>query len=82
MTAPSSPAISSASRSTPPAGPRCGVPTLVTDGGKSPLWMRHGNKALAQALPDARHQTLAGQNHMLKPAAHAPVLTEFFNRRD
>jgi len=59
-----------------------GVPALVTDGGKSPLWMRHGNKALAQALPNARHQTLAGQNHMLKSAAHAPVLTAFFNGRD
>jgi pimeloyl-ACP methyl ester carboxylesterase len=58
-----------------------GVPTLVTDGGKSPPWMRHGNKALAQALPNARYQTLAGQNHMLKPAAHAPVLTAFFNAR-
>ena len=59
-----------------------GVPTLVTDGGKSPSWMRHGNKALAQALPNARYQTLAGQNHMLKPAAHTPVLTAFFNGRD
>ncbi|WP_051370982.1 alpha/beta fold hydrolase [Mesorhizobium loti] len=58
------------------------LPILVTDGGKSPLWMRHGNKALAQALPNARYQTLAGQNHMLKPAAHAPVLTAFFNGRD
>ena len=59
-----------------------GVPILVTDGGKSPLWMRHGNKALAQALPNARYQTLTGQNHMLKAAAHAPVLTAFFNGRD
>lgn len=58
------------------------VPTLVTDGGKSPLWMRHGNKALAQALPNARYHTLPGQNHMLKSAAHAPVLTAFFNGRD
>ncbi|WP_051355300.1 alpha/beta fold hydrolase [Mesorhizobium erdmanii] len=57
------------------------VQTLVTDGGKSPPWMQHGNEALAQALPNARHRTLAGQNHMLKPAAHAPVLTEFFNER-
>jgi pimeloyl-ACP methyl ester carboxylesterase len=58
------------------------VPTLVTDGGKSPLWMRHGNEALAKALPNARYQTLAGQNHMLKPAAHTPELTAFFNGRD
>ena len=58
------------------------VPTLVTDGGKSPLWMQHGNKALAEAVPNASYRTLAGQNHMLKAAAHAPVLTEFFNERD
>ncbi|WP_095091183.1 alpha/beta fold hydrolase [Mesorhizobium sophorae] len=58
------------------------VPILVTDGGKSPLWMQRGNKALAEALPNARYRTLAGQNHMLKPAAHAPVLTAFFNGRE
>lgn len=58
------------------------VPTLVTDGGKSPAWMRHGNKALADALPKASYRTLPGQNHMLKAAAHVPVLTAFFNGRD
>jgi pimeloyl-ACP methyl ester carboxylesterase len=58
------------------------VPTLVTDGGKSPAWMRHGNKALADALPNASYRTLAGQNHMLKAAAHVPVLKAFFNGRD
>jgi len=54
------------------------VPALVMDGGKSPKWMRHGNRALARALPNARYQTLEGQTHMLKPAVHAPVLVEFF----
>jgi pimeloyl-ACP methyl ester carboxylesterase len=54
------------------------VPALVVDGGKSPKWMRHGNRSLASALPNARYQTLEGQNHMLKPAVHAPVLVEFF----
>ena len=54
------------------------VPTLVTDGARSPPWMRHGNKALADALPNARYLTLAGQNHMVKPAAHVPVLVDFF----
>ena len=58
------------------------VPTLVTDGGKSPAWMRHGNKALAEALPNASYRTLPGQNHMVKAAAHVPVLTGFFNGRD
>ncbi|WP_217576090.1 alpha/beta fold hydrolase [Mesorhizobium sp. GbtcB19] len=54
------------------------VPTLVTDGGRSPPWMRHGNKALADTLPNARYLTLAGQNHMLKPGPHVPVLVDFF----
>lgn len=54
------------------------APTLVTDGGKSPAWMRHGNKALAGSLPNARYLTLAGQNHMLKPGPHVPVLVDFF----
>jgi pimeloyl-ACP methyl ester carboxylesterase len=54
------------------------VPALVMDGGKSPQWMRHGNRSLASALPNARYRTLEGQTHMLKPAAHAPILVEFF----
>ena len=55
------------------------VPTLVMDGGTSPRWMRHGNRALALALQNARYRTLDGQTHMLKPKAHAPALIEFFN---
>jgi pimeloyl-ACP methyl ester carboxylesterase len=54
------------------------VPTLVAVGGKSPAWITNGTRALADALPDARYQTLPGQNHMVKPEAIAPVLTEFF----
>jgi len=54
------------------------VPTLVAAGGKSPAWMANATRALADALPDARYQTLPGQNHMVKPQAIAPVLTEFF----
>ena len=54
------------------------VPTLVMDGGKSPSWMRNATKALAAAIPGAEYRTLAGQTHMVKPQAHAPVLKEFF----
>lgn len=54
------------------------IPTLVMDGGKSPQWMRHGNRALALALPNAVYSTLSGQTHTLKPRAHAPTLVEFF----
>ena len=54
------------------------VRTLVAAGGKSPAWMANATRALADALPDAQYRTLPGQNHMVKPQAIAPVLTEFF----
>ena len=57
------------------------VPALVMDGGKSPAWMRHGNRSLASVLPNGRYLTLEGQTHMLKAKAHAPVLVEFFKER-
>ena len=55
------------------------VPTLVMDGGKSPLWMRNAMRALADTLPDARHRTLEKQMHVVKPKAIGPVLVEFFS---
>jgi pimeloyl-ACP methyl ester carboxylesterase len=58
------------------------VPALVMDGGESPAWMRHGNRSLANVLPNGRYLTLEGQTHMLKPKAHAPVLVEFFKERN
>ncbi|MEW9553715.1 alpha/beta fold hydrolase [Nonomuraea sp. NPDC050783] len=54
------------------------VPALVMDGGKSQAWIRNAARALAAALPDAEHRTLGGQTHIVKPAALAPVLKEFF----
>jgi pimeloyl-ACP methyl ester carboxylesterase len=54
------------------------VPTLVVGGGKSPQWIRNANIELARVLPNARHRTLEGQTHIVKPAALAPVLEEFF----
>lgn len=53
------------------------VPVLVTAGGKSPQWMHDGNRALAAALPDACYETLPGQTHAVKPAAHVGLLIEF-----
>ena len=58
------------------------MPTLVTVGGKSPAWMRHAIRSLADVLPNARHRTLEGQTHIVKPQALAPVLTEFFRNPD
>ena len=54
------------------------VPTLVADGGKSPAWMRHGTRALADVLPNATRRTLEAQTHMVKPNVLAPALVEFF----
>jgi pimeloyl-ACP methyl ester carboxylesterase len=55
------------------------VPTLVLDGGKSPDWMRNAARALADAVPGARHQTLPGQTHVVSPKALAPPLMEYFD---
>lgn len=54
------------------------VPVLVTDGGASPAWMRHGNRALADAISGARYQTLAKLTHVLDAKAYAPTLIAFF----
>jgi pimeloyl-ACP methyl ester carboxylesterase len=53
-------------------------PTLVIAGGKSPLFMRNAQAAIAAAVPDARLETLDGQTHMVKAKVVAPVVTSFF----
>jgi hypothetical protein len=54
------------------------TPALAIVGGKSPAWMKQGMQSLSEILPNARHATLAGQNHMVKPKALAPMLADFF----
>ena len=54
------------------------MPALVADGGKSPDYMRHSAAALAAVLPNARHETVPGQTHLVKAKALAPVLRSFF----
>ncbi|WP_370950006.1 alpha/beta fold hydrolase [Amycolatopsis sp. cg5] len=54
------------------------MPTLIADGAKSPAWMRNGVRNLTELLPQAEYRNLAGQNHMVKPKVHAPVLKDFF----
>jgi pimeloyl-ACP methyl ester carboxylesterase len=53
------------------------VPTLVIAGTKSPAWIQQAMRELAEVVPGARHHRLEGQTHMVKPAALAPVLTDF-----
>lgn len=54
------------------------APVLVMDGGKSPQWMRNATRELAAVIPGARHRTLEGQTHMVKPDVLAPQLVSFF----
>ena len=54
------------------------LPVLVMAGGKSPAYMQNSMKAWAAAFPNAVHQTLAGQTHMVKQDVLAPRLIEFF----
>jgi len=57
-----------------------GPETLVIAGGKSPEYMRNAQARIAEAVPNARLETLAGQTHMIKPKPTCPVLTRFFLR--
>ncbi|SFB44436.1 Pimeloyl-ACP methyl ester carboxylesterase [Amycolatopsis marina] len=53
------------------------IPTLVLAGEKSPQWMIDVGRRVAAAMPEGRHQVLAGQDHFVPPEVLAPVLTEF-----
>lgn len=55
------------------------VPTLVMDGGASPVWMRNAVQALVDVLPRAQRRTLEDQTHVVSPEVLAPVLIAFFN---
>ena len=54
------------------------IPTLVISGSKSPRALQKGARAIAEALPNARHMSLYGQNHNVSMEALAPVLADFF----
>jgi pimeloyl-ACP methyl ester carboxylesterase len=53
--------------------------TLTVDCDSSPEWLRNTTKAVADAIPNASHTTLEGQDHFtMNPADLAPVLVKFF----
>ncbi|MCA4135357.1 alpha/beta fold hydrolase [Arthrobacter sp. M4] len=54
------------------------VPTLIMGGGKSKANMAAAVKNTADAIPDSRHESLAGQTHQAKDDVIGPALTEFF----
>lgn len=58
------------------------MPTLVVDGGKSPVHMRNAVAALAAVLPNATYKTVPGLTHTYKAAVLAPVVKEFLALHD
>jgi len=60
-----------------PAGLPITVPTLVISGGASPETLLQAARETAEAFPTARHRSLPGQTHDVRPEALAPVLIEF-----
>lgn len=54
------------------------VPTLAMAGGKSPDWMRHSARRIADSVAGASYRVIDGQDHNLSAKALAPVLGEFF----
>jgi hypothetical protein len=47
-------------------------------GGKSPVWLHHGMRALAEALANGLYEVVEGQTHRVKAKALAPRLAGFF----
>jgi pimeloyl-ACP methyl ester carboxylesterase len=62
----------------PKSWPNVTMPVLDIGGGKSDAWMQNAQVAISKVLPNARHQTLPGQNHMVSPTAIAPMIKDFF----
>ena len=54
------------------------APTLVLSGQRSPVNLRHGAAAIAEALPAGQHLSLPGQNHMMKAEVVAPLVMRHF----
>ena len=57
------------------------VPTLVMHGARTDARLQTAARATAAAIPGARHRTLAGQTHNVRPDVLAPALVEFFTEQ-
>jgi len=60
-----------------PAERIASIPTLVMDGEKTDVRLRHAVQATAGVLRHAQHLTLKGQTHNVSAASLAPVLVKF-----
>jgi pimeloyl-ACP methyl ester carboxylesterase len=58
------------------------VPTLVMNGQNSMEFMHATADSIGKIVPHAQRKTLKGQAHQAKAEAVAPVLIEFFNKKD
>jgi hypothetical protein len=47
-------------------------------GGTSPSWMQNTQRTIAETIPAAKHRTIEGQTHMLKPARLLPSSPDYF----
>lgn len=56
------------------------TPTLVLSGSESPEFLRQAARRVAEAIPDARHDVLAGQDHNVAADRIAPVVAGFAGR--
>jgi pimeloyl-ACP methyl ester carboxylesterase len=54
------------------------IPALAMHGSKTPIRLQEAARTVAAAIPDARHETLAGQTHNVKAVVLAPAVTKFF----
>jgi pimeloyl-ACP methyl ester carboxylesterase len=57
-----------------------GCPTLVLSGGPDASSSSPSGTAVADAVPGARYEVVAGQTHAVEAAAVAPVLLDWFGR--
>lgn len=55
---------------------------LVMAGDKSQPWLTVNNHALARLLPGATYAVVKGDDHMVRPARHRELLTDFFRAAD
>ena len=53
------------------------VPALVMNGAKTDARLKEAARAIAHAIPGARHNELAGQTHNVKPAVLTPAVAAF-----
>jgi pimeloyl-ACP methyl ester carboxylesterase len=55
------------------------IPTLVVGGDRSPTSLKDAVATVANALPNARRESLRGQDHNVSAPVVEPVITKFFN---